>query len=121
MAAALLAARYPAAQVASAGMMPEDSVNAFAVGAMLEDGLDISNHTPAPVSPESISPETLVITLTRGAFDNARQWRQTTGFELEFWDMPDVPEPEGPREMIFDGFRAIREALKAHIRNRFGS
>ncbi|NBX65775.1 MAG: low molecular weight phosphatase family protein [Proteobacteria bacterium] len=121
MAAALLSARVPAASVASAGLMPDDAVNPFAIGAMLENGVDISGHTPVQISPENISPDILVITLTRGTFDHARQWRKNTGFELEFWDLPDVPEPEGPRDLIVDGFRAIREALKAHIRNRFGS
>lgn len=121
MAAALLAARMVGAVTASAGLSPDDAVDPFAIGTLLEEGQDISAHTPTLVSPEAIDAETIVIALTQGAFAHAREWRKQGGFELEYWDLPDVPTHDGPRDMVADGYRAIREALKAHIRNRFGS
>ncbi|MBU6235778.1 MAG: hypothetical protein KGQ41_08035 [Alphaproteobacteria bacterium] len=105
---------------ASAGLMPDDAVDPFAVGCLLENGIDISAHTPHHVTPDTITPDTVVISLTLGAFGEARIWKQDRGFELEFWDLPEVPAHDQPRDMIMDGYRAIREALKAHIRNRFG-
>jgi protein-tyrosine-phosphatase len=114
-----MAAAFMQPHATSAGLSPDDAVDPFAVGCMLEDGKDISSHTPTLVNPAQISPDTIVITLTEAAFNQARQWRESAGFELEYWDLPDVPNHDGPRAMIADGYKAIREAIKAHIRNRF--
>lgn len=105
----------------SAGLMPDDTVDPFAAGAMYEDGRDITNHTPARIDPASLTPDTLVVALTLGAFGEARLWRKDKGFDLEYWDLPEIPSHDLPRDLIMEGYRSIREALKAHIRNRFGA
>lgn len=86
---------------------------------LLEDGIDITGHVPAALNPKSLNADTLVIALSMPAFEAARKLREKTGFELDYWDLPHIPSLDAPRDEILDGFRAIRDALKAHIRNRF--
>jgi len=119
MAAALLRAVNAGIIVTSAGLMPDDAVDPFAVAVTLEEGADISAHTPIAIAPEAITPDTVVITLTPAAFKTASEWHETVGFTLENWDLPPIPSHEGPRESILDGYRAIKNALKTHITNRF--
>lgn len=116
-----MAAALMGPTASSAGLMPDDTVNPFAVCVMQEAGLDISAHIPATAFPNSIMQGSIVVALSLGAFNEARLWRNTQNFELEYWDLPEVPAHEGPRDLIINGYRAIREALKAHIRNRFGA
>ncbi len=113
MAAALL----PGA--ASAGLDPAGWVDPFACAAMLENGVDIATHTPHKVAFTRIAPGTLVIALSIPAFEAAREHREKQGFELDYWDLPAVPGPDGSRDAILEGYRAIRDALKGHLRNRF--
>jgi protein-tyrosine-phosphatase len=104
---------------ASAGLCPDDRVDPFACAVMLEDGIDITGHVPAAVDPKTLKADTHVIALSVEAFAAARKWREKTGFDLDYWDVPAPPSLEGSRETILDGFRDLREALKNHIRNRF--
>jgi protein-tyrosine-phosphatase len=103
----------------SAGLDADNAVEPFACAVMLEDGIDITAHTPVTINPKALKPDTHVVALSMPAFEAARKWREKAGFELDYWDLPQVPPLEGPRDTIMDGFRALREALKLHIRNRF--
>lgn len=117
-AAAMLARALPSAAIASAGIAADASIDPFAVAAMAEDGIDLSAHQPRSADWAAIAPGTLVIALSMGAFTAAKAHRNA-GFELEFWDLPAVPSPDAPRDMVLEGYRAIREALRLHINNRF--
>jgi|GEM_PF-4136557 len=119
MAAALLQAVDASLSVASAGLIPDGTVAPFAVAVMLEDGTDIAAHIPMAINPAAITPDTLVIALTPAAFETAHEWRETAGFALESWALPAIPSHDAPRESILDGYRAIKNALKTHITNRF--
>jgi protein-tyrosine-phosphatase len=115
MAAALLGGN-----VKSAGLAADDTVDPFACAVMAEIGIDITGHVPAAVKPGTLR-DGLVIALSLSAFETARQWRAQADFELDYWDLPAVPGHDGGRDAILDGYRAIREALKAHIANRFAN
>ncbi|MCB1539037.1 MAG: low molecular weight phosphatase family protein [Rhodospirillales bacterium] len=114
MAAALLSGAH------SAGLDPAPYVDPFACTVTLEIGVDITAHEPRAVDFAAIAPATQVIALSPAAFAAAHEWRLKTGFELETWDLPAIPDPEGPREHTLAGYRALRDALRAHIANRFG-
>ena len=101
----------------SAGISADPYVG-FACAVMLEDGIDITGHEPRTVNPKELKPDMTVIALSAPAFESARKWREKAGFELEYWDLPAVPE-HGSRETLLAGFRSIRDAIKGHIRNRF--
>lgn len=105
--------------VSSAGLNADDTIDPFAVAVMKEDGLDLSGHTPRTVDARTLDKDVLVVALSRDAYEAARVWRREKGFELDLWDLPAPPSLEGSRESILDGFRGIRDALKAHIANRF--
>lgn len=108
------------AGASSAGLDADDSVDPFACAVMQEDGIDITGHTPRTLDPAVLGPDMHVIALSMPAFEAARKWRNKAAFALDYWDLPAVPGPDGSRDMILDGYRAIRDALKNHIKNRFG-
>lgn len=112
----MAAAMIPGAR--SFGLDADDLVEGFACAVMLEEGIDITGHQPKTVDPKGLKPGMLVIALSVPAFETARKWREKAGFELEYWDLPAVPE-HGSRDTLLQGYRAIRDALKNHIRNRF--
>ena len=45
----------------------------------------------------------------------------TLAAEVEYWPTPDPTAIEGSREQKLDAYRAVRDELMAHIRERFGS
>jgi protein-tyrosine-phosphatase len=104
----------------SAGLDADSYIDPFACAVMSEDGIDISGHEPKTVNFRALKKDMLVVALSLPAFEAARKWREKAGFELDYWDLPAVPSPDGGREAILDGYRSIRQALKAHIANRFG-
>lgn len=103
----------------SYGLDADDYVDPFACAAMFEQGLDITAHQPKTVRFRDLKAGDIVITLSRNAFETARKWRDKAGFELEYWNLPEVPGHDAPRDMILDGYRAIIRAIKGHIDNRF--
>jgi protein-tyrosine-phosphatase len=105
--------------VSSAGLAADDAADPFAIVVLREDGIDISAHTPAQIQPRALKPDTLVVALSLPAFEAAQKFRAKTGFELEYWALPALPSLDGGRETILDAYRAIRDALKLHIKNRF--
>lgn len=123
MAAALLRAAFPDRpwRVGSAGLAPDDVVDPMAAGALYESGLDITAHEPSSIAAETLDAGTLVIALTPAAFEAARELRRQYGFALEYWELPEIPAGEGPRESVMPAYRAVRDAIKSHIANRFGS
>lgn len=102
----------------SAGLWPDDAIDPFACAVMFEDHIDLTGHHPHQVDPKALKPGMLVVALSLPAFEAARKWRDKAGFDLEYWALPDVPQG-GSRDTLLDGYRAIRDALKLHIRNRF--
>lgn len=112
----MAAAMIPGAE--SAGLSSDPMVEGFACAVMLEDGIDISAHEPRTLKQSMLKKGMLVVALSVSAFEAARKWRDKAGFELDYWDLPTVPE-HGNRETLLDGYRAIRDALKLHVRNRF--
>ncbi|MGI8524848.1 MAG: low molecular weight phosphatase family protein [Pseudolabrys sp.] len=124
MAAGLLRQMFGSAiTVASVGVVPGE-LDAFAVAAMEEIGIDIARHKPISFEDyhdlEGFNFD-LIVTLTPGAHHKALQRAGNSGIAVEYWATPDATAAEGNREQRLDAYREVRDQLSAHIRDRFGA
>jgi protein-tyrosine-phosphatase len=122
MAAALCAQMLgPSHYVRSTGVRPGE-VDPFAVAVMAEIGLDISRHKPITFDEledlDGLNFD-LIVTLSPEAHHKALELTRTIAADVEYWPTPDATVVEGSREQRLDSYRAVRDALTAHIRERF--
>jgi protein-tyrosine-phosphatase len=107
--------------VGSAGVR-KGELDAFAVAAMAEIGIDISRHKP--VTFEELEEDEglnfdLIVTLAPEAHHRALELTRVSGAEVEYWPTVDPTAIEGGREQRLDAYRAVRDQLLARIRERF--
>lgn len=111
-------------KVVSAGLDPQE-IDPFAAAAMRECGIDLSGHPPTGCDDESLEAYGafgLVIALSRPALERAREIGRRSGAPVEYWDVPEPPSLAGfggSREQLLNAYRAIRDDIARHIRNRF--
>jgi len=109
--------------VASAGVQKGD-LDPFAVAVMDEIGIDISRHRPHTFEElddlEGLNFD-LIVTLSPPAHHKALELTRTLASDVEYWPTPDPTATEGSREQRLEGYRAVRDQLLAHMRERFGS
>jgi protein-tyrosine-phosphatase len=95
----------------------------FAVAAMAEIGEDISKHKPITFDElddyEGLNFD-LIVTLSPEAHHKALELTRNHAVEVEYWPTPDPTGLEGSREQRLEAYRAVRDALLARIRQRFG-
>ena len=108
--------------VASAGAQ-RGELDPFAVAVMHEIGIDISRHRPHTFEDldelEGLNFD-VIVTLSPRAHHKALEMTRTLAAEVEYWPTPDPTATEGSREQKLDAYRAVRDQLLAHIRQRFG-
>ena len=108
--------------VASAGAQ-RGELDPFAVAVMHEIGIDISRHRPHTFEDldelEGLNFD-VIVTLSPRAHHKALELTRTLAAEVEYWPTPDPTAIEGSREQKLDAYRAVRDQLLAHIRQRFG-
>jgi len=91
-------------RVLSAGSEPADAVNAVAVAAMAEEGIDIAGAQPELLDPDAVRASDVVITM--GCGDACPVF---PGKRYEDWQLDD---PAGqPLEKV----RPIRDAIRARV------
>lgn len=95
-----------AVEVRSAGSAPADTVNAAAVAAMAEMGIDISNQTPKILTPDAV--ETSDVVITMGCGDACPVF---PGVSYRDWALPD-PAGKG-----VDAVRPIRDRIEELVRD----
>ena len=122
MAASLCAQMFgPSLYVRSTGVRPGE-LDPFAVVVMEEIGLDISRHKPITFEEledlDGLNFD-LIVTLSPEAHHRALEITRTIAAEVEYWPTPDPTAVEGNREQRLDAYRAVRDALMTHIRERF--
>ena len=122
MAAALFAQIFGRAiYVGSAGAR-KGELDPFAVAVMAEVGLDISRHKPVTFEEldewEGLNFD-LMVTLAPEAHHRALELTRVSGVDVEYWPTADPSAVEGSREQRLDAYRAVRDQLLAHIRQRF--
>ncbi len=107
--------------VASAGVR-KGELDAFAVAAMEEIGIDIAAHRPTTFEEledwEGLNFD-LIVTLSPEAHHRALELTRTAAVEVEYWPTPDPTVQEGSRAQRLDAYRAVRDQLMARIRGRF--
>lgn len=91
-------------EVLSAGSAPKDSINAIAVEAMAEVGIDITHNVPKILTPESVQSSDVVITM--GCGDACPFY---PGKRYEDWVLED-PAGQGIEKV-----RVIRDEIKRRV------
>jgi protein-tyrosine-phosphatase len=123
MAAALFKQMFgKSAYVASAGVH-EGVLDPFMVAVMDEVGIDMSKHKP--ISFEELDEQEglnfdLIVTLSPPAHHKALELTRTLAAKVEYWPTADPTAAEGNREQRMEAYRAVRDQLLEHIRERFG-
>ena len=109
--------------VASAGVQ-KGELDPFVVAVMAELGIDISRHKPHTFEElddlEGLNFD-LIVTLSPPAHHKALELTRTLAADVEYWPTPDPTAIEGIREQKLEAYRAVRDELMRHIRERFGS
>jgi protein-tyrosine-phosphatase len=107
--------------VASAGVR-KGELDAFAVAAMDEIGIDIARHKPMTFEEldewEGLNFD-LIVTLSPEAHHKALELTRTVAADVEYWPTPDPTVAEGSREQRLDAYRDVRELLVRRIKERF--
>ncbi len=99
------------AQIYSAGVETH-GVNPRAIAIMLEDGIDISNHTSNHVDEYSHIDFDFIITVC----DNAKErcpYFPSTAKKFHF-NFPDPAKAQGTEEQIMEEFRKVRNLIKEY-------
>src|SRR5258708_3207595 len=104
--------------VASAGVR-KDELDAFAVAALDEVGIDIAKHRPMTFEEledwEGLNFD-LIVTLSPEAHHKALELTRTIAAEVEYWPTPDPTPTEGTREQRLDAYPAVPDQLTDHIK-----
>lgn len=108
--------------VASAGVQ-KGELDPFVVAVMDEIGIDIARHKPTTFEEldelEGLNFD-LIVTLSPPAHHKALDLTRTIAADVEYWPTNDPTATEGSREQRLEAYRAVRDQLLAHIRQRFG-
>jgi len=91
-------------RVLSAGSEPADAVNAVAVAAMAEEGIDIAGAQPELLDPDAVRASDVVITM--GCGDACPVF---PGKRYEDWQLDD------PAGQSLERVRPIRDAIRARV------
>jgi protein-tyrosine-phosphatase len=122
MAAALFSQIFGRAIYVSSAGVRKGELDAFAVAAMDEIGLDISRHKPMTFEDldegEGLNFD-LIVTLSPEAHHRALELTRVSGADVEYWPTADPSAIEGSREQRLDTYREVRDQLLARIRARF--
>src|SRR5215813_6453044 len=109
------------AYVGSAGVRTGE-LDPFAVAAMDEVGLDISEHRPMTFEElddwEGLNFD-LIVTLSPEAHHKALELTRTLAAEVEYWPTVDPTDAQGNREQKLGAYRDVCDGLLLRIRRRF--
>jgi protein-tyrosine-phosphatase len=86
---------------------------------MSEIGLDLGEHLPKAFGDLDPAAFELVISLTPEAHRYAEERFAGTGVALDFWEVDDPTLAEGSRDQKMDAYRAVRDALRRRLNQRF--
>lgn len=104
--------------VDSVGVRTRD-LDGFAVEAMAEMGIDLSQHKSKTFDDLEDSSFDLVISLSPEAQHKAVDLTRYMSCEVEFWHTFDPSVVEGAREMRLEAYRQVRDELVKRIKERF--
>lgn len=94
-------------------------LDAFAVAAMDEIGIDISGHRAKTFNDLADESFDLIISLSPEAQHHAVEMTRSMATEVEFWNTLDPSVVEGSREVRLDAYRGVRDTLITRMKQRF--
>src|SRR5215467_14906883 len=94
-------------------------LDAFAVAAMDEIGIDMSRHRAKTFNQLEDTSFDVIITLSPEAHHRALEMTRTMACDVELWNTLDPSIIEGSREVRLDAYRQVRDGLLRRIRDRF--
>jgi arsenate reductase len=98
-----------AIEVLSAGSAPKDAINPVAVRAMAEEGIDIADATPTPLTTDAVRESDVVITM--GCGDACPVF---PGKRYEDWELDD------PAGKDLETVRSIRDEIRTRVEALLG-
>lgn len=105
--------------VDSAGVK-RDAVDPFVIAALDEIGVDIRRHKAKTIEEMHDSSFDVIVTLSPEAHHKALELTRIMACEVEYWPTFDPALiQEGSREARLEGYRQLRDQLKARILKRF--
>ncbi|MDO8380528.1 low molecular weight phosphatase family protein [Phenylobacterium sp.] len=96
-----------------------EGVDPFVEAVMAELSADLSDHRPKTFEDLEDSSFDLVVSLTPEAQHRAVEMTRGRAAEIEYWPTFDPTLVEGSREARLAAYREVRDALAAHIAQRF--
>jgi protein-tyrosine-phosphatase len=107
--------------VDSAGLSTA-ALDAFALAAMAELGIDIRDHNTQGFDDIAIDEFDLIVALSPEALERAKQLTRHSSVALEYWPTDDPTlDQGGSRESRLSAYRAVRDGIARRIRERFGA
>lgn len=97
----------------------QGELDAFAVQAMDEIGIDISGHRPRTFDDLEDESFDTIISLSPEAQHRAVELTRMMACEVVFWNTFDPTMIEGNRETRLDAYRQVRDQLLTRIKTRF--
>ena len=94
-------------------------IDAFAVAAMDELGIDITKHKAKSFNDLEDGSFDIIISLSPEAQHRAVEMTRSMAAEVEFWNTFDPSVVEGSREVRLEAYRQVRDQLTNRIRQRF--
>lgn len=95
-------------------------VDPFVEAVMAEVGCDLSKHRAKTFDDLNADAFDLVISLTPQAQHRAVEMTRGRAVTIEYWPTYDPTDSDGSREARLASYREVRDALAAHIAQRFG-
>jgi len=107
--------------VDSCGLRPDPALgpDPFAVAAMDEVGVDLTCHHAKTFDDLEDGSFDVVISLTPEAHHRAIEMARRRAVDILYWPTPDPTWVSGPREVVMQAYRDLRERLEARILERF--
>ncbi len=102
--------------IQSAGVDVKD-VDGFAIAALKEENIDISEHKAQKLSLLNDHSFDKVIALSNEAYKAAQKWAKGYAIEMEYWNIMQ-PEYFNNREETLQLFRKIRQQITEHIQKQ---
>ncbi|ODR97556.1 hypothetical protein AUC70_00145 [Methyloceanibacter stevinii] len=91
----------------------------FAIAVMDEIGIDISDHVPRAIDDLHDLGFDRIVTLAPEAQHKALEIAQGYAIDVVYWPTPDPTLATGPRDMILDAYRGVRDRLFGKIKAEF--
>jgi protein-tyrosine-phosphatase len=121
MAAALMRRMYPGqVHVDSCGIKAEQGFDPFMLEVLEEVGAEVASGGPKRFEELDDGSFDIVVSLTPDAQHRAAQAMRGRSVEIEYWPTYDPTDVEGPREIVMEAYRQLRDHLVRRIRERFG-